>query len=520
MHKYTRTSNISTKKDFMEGVLFYASLSLIFILSITFKFFFRTKHRYTNLPPSPPSLPVLGHLHLLSPTVHRTFHQLSQKYGPVVSLWFGSRRVVVVSSSSVAEECFAKNDIVLANRPRFMLTGKHIGYNYTTVVESPYGDHWRNLRRIGATEIYSTSRLNMFSSVRKEEVKQLLFKLSQNSREDFTKVHFRNMLSEMTFNIVMTMVAGKRFHGDDVSDKEQAKRFRDLMREAFTYGGVTNPSDFVPMFKWFGSGGFEKKVINLGKRIDAFLQGLIDEQHISKTTSSQGEASTMIHHLLSMQETEPEYYTDEIIKGHILVMLLAGTDSSSLTLEWAMSNLLNHPEVLKTARAEIDAEFGQERLIEEADIFKLPYLQGIMSETFRLYPTAPLLVPHYSSEDCTIGGFDVLCDTIVMINAWAIHRDPTLWDDPESFKPERYVNGGDDSHKLMPFGQGRRACPGAALAQRVLGLSLGSLIQCYEWERTNEMKVDMTEGKGLTMPKAVPLEAMCKARPIVNKIFS
>ncbi|KAK9949049.1 hypothetical protein M0R45_004595 [Rubus argutus] len=504
----------------MERILLYTTLSFIFILSITFKFFFGTKHRrHTNLPPSPLSLPILGHLHLLEPLLHRTFHHLSQKYGPVFSLWFGSRRVVVVSSSSTAEECFTKNDVVLANRPRFMLTGKHMGYNYTTVVESPYGDHWRNLRRIGAMEIYSPSRLNMFSGIRKDEVKQLLFKLSRHSREDFAKVDLRSMLSEMTFNIIMTMVAGKRYYGEDVSDHEESKRFRDLMRQAFTYGGATNLVDFLPILKWVGSGGFEKKVIDMGKRMDAFLQGLIDEQRLSKTASDQRAADTMIHHLLSLQESEPEYYTDQIIKGHILVMLLAGTDTSSLTLEWVMSNLLNHPNVLKKARAELDAEFGQ-HLIDEPDVYKLPYLQTIISETLRLYPTAPLLVPHYSSEDCTIGGFDVPRDTMVMINAWAIHRDPTLWDDPESFKPERFANGGDDSHKLMPFGQGRRACPGAALAQRVVGLTLASLIQCFEWERVGEMAVDMTEGKGVTMPKAVPLEAMCKARPIVNKALS
>ncbi|XP_062003991.1 cytochrome P450 81Q32-like [Rosa rugosa] len=504
----------------MDGLFFCTSLSLIFILLITIKFLFRTKHHsHTNLPPSPPTVPIIGHLHLLQPLVHRTFHHLSQIYGPVFSLWFGSHRVVVVSSSSIAEECFTKNDIVLANRPRFMLAGKHMGYNYTNVVESPYGDHWRNLRRISTTEIYSPSRLNMFSSIRTDEVKQLLFKLSHNSREDFAKVDLRSMLSELTFNIIMTMVAGKRYYGDDMSDKEEAKQFRDLMSEGLSYAGATNPSDFVPILKWFGGGGFEKKVMDLGKRMDAFLQGLIDEQNPSKTTSDRT-ANTLIHHLLSLQESQPEYYTDQIIKGLILIMLLAGTDTSSLTMEWAMSNLLNHPEVLKRARAELDAEFGQERLIDEPDIFKLPYLQSIISETLRLYPTAPLLVPHYTSDDCTIGGFDVPCDTIVMINVWAIHRDPTLWDDPESFKPERFANGGEEPYKFMPFGQGRRACPGMGLAQRVVGLALGSLIQCFDWEKVSEMKVDMTEGKGLSMPKAVPLEAMCKARPIVNKVLS
>ncbi|KAB2623783.1 cytochrome P450 81D11-like [Pyrus ussuriensis x Pyrus communis] len=156
----------------MEDFLFYISLSLIFLF-FTFKFLLVRKRPELNLPPSPPSLPIIGHLHLLNFPVHRTLHRLSQKHGPIFSLWFSSRRVVIVSSSSAVQECFTKNDIVLANRPR-LLMGKHIGYNYTTEVASPYGDHWRNLRRISAIEIFSTARLNTSSNIRKEEVKHLL----------------------------------------------------------------------------------------------------------------------------------------------------------------------------------------------------------------------------------------------------------------------------------------------------------------------------------------------------------
>ncbi|XP_062004033.1 cytochrome P450 81E8-like [Rosa rugosa] len=499
----------------MEDIWFYTSLSLIFLL-FTFKFLFQSKHRrYKNLPPTPSSLPILGHLHLLKPPVHRTFHRLSQTYGPIFSLWFGSRRVVIVSSPSAVEECFTKNDVVLANRPRLLL-GKYIGYNWSTVVVSPYGDHWRNLRRIGAIEIFSSQRLNMFSTIRKDEVKHLVRKLAQNSSSgDFTRVEMKSMFNELTFNIIMTMVAGKRYYGDDVyvSDKEKAKQFREIMTEAIAYGGAANPADFLPILNWTGAGGYEKKVRELGKRTDAFLQGLIDEHRGIKR-------NTMIDHLLSLQESQPEYYTDQIIKGIIVVLLLAGTDTSAVTLEWAMSNLLNHPHVLKKARAELDSHLGPDRVVDEPDVPKLPYLQSIVSETLRLYPAAPLLLPHLSSDYCTVGGFDVPRDTMVLINAWALHRDPALWEDPESFKPERFENGGDESHKLMSFGLGRRACPGAGLAQRVVGLTLGSLIQCFEWERVGEKEIDMKEGKGLTMPKAVPLEAMCKARPIVNKFLT
>lgn len=198
---------------------------------------------------------------------------------------------------------------------------------------------------------------------------------------------------------------------------------------------------------------------------------------------------------------------------------MAGTETSAVALEWAMSNLLNSPEVLEKARVELDTQVGQDRLIEEADVTKLQYLQNIISETLRLHPPLSMLLPHLSSEDCTVGSYDVPRNTMLMVNAWAIHRDPKIWADPTSFKPERFENGPVDAHKLISFGLGRRACPGAGMAQRTLGLTLGSLIQCFEWKRIGEEKVDMTEGGGTIVPKAIPLDAQCKARPIISKIF-
>ncbi|XP_058006183.1 cytochrome P450 81Q32-like [Hevea brasiliensis] len=202
--------------------------------------------------------------------------------------------------------------------------------------------------------------------------------------------------------------------------------------------------------------------------------------------------------------------------------ILAGTDTSAATLEWAMSNLLNHPGVLEKAKAEIDAEVGQGRLIDESDLSKLPYLQAIITQTLRLYPVAPLLIPHMSSENCSVGGYDVPKDTILLINAWAIHRDPEVWDDPEGFKPERMLENGTgiDSCKILPFGMGRRACPGMGLANRVVGLTLGSLIQCFEWKRVGVEEIDMMEGTGITMPKAHPLVAMRKPRHFIDGVFT
>ncbi|XP_039034796.1 cytochrome P450 81D11-like [Hibiscus syriacus] len=260
--------------------------------------------------------------------------------------------------------------------------------------------------------------------------------------------------------------------------------------------------------------------------MDRLLQKLIDEHRYKKLENNNNIYNSTIDHLLNLQQSDPHYYTDEIIKGLMLVLIFAGTDTSAVTLEWAMSNLLNHPEVLRRAKAEIDSEIGEENLIDESDLPKLKYLQSIIHETLRLYPAVPLLLPHVPSSDCTIGGYDVPRGTIVLVNAWSIHRDPNSWEDPTSFKPERFENdeklGGDDdlgTHKLMPFGLGRRACPGAGQAQRVVGLTLGALIQCFEWERIDGKVIDMVEGRGGTMPKAHPLKALCKARPIVYRTF-
>ncbi|RYQ80772.1 hypothetical protein Ahy_Scaffold1g106954 isoform B [Arachis hypogaea] len=476
---------------------FFLYLSLITIsFLLTLKLLFKSR-ALKNLPPGPPCLPLIGNLHQLKQPFHRAFYELSQKYGKLFSLWFGSRLVVVVSSQTAAQECFSKNDIVLANRPHF-LTGKYIGYNDTTLALAPYGDHWRNLRRIATVEVLSTHRITTFLEIRRDEIMRLVQKLARESSNGFNRVELRSKFSEMTFNTMMRMISG---------NVEEARQFRAIIKELVALGGANNPGDFISVLRWFDFDGLENKLKRLSKRTDSFLQGLIDEHRSRKINTN-----TMIDHLLTQQQSHPEYYTDQIIKGLILVMLLAGTDTSSVTLEWAMSNLLNHPEIIKKARKEIDREIGQDRLIDEPDVSKLNYLQNIVNETLRLNPAAPLLVPHLSSEDFTLEGYKVPKDTMVLVNAWAIHRDPKVWgDDATQFKPERFEKQGEEN-KLIAFGIGRRACPGANLAQRTVNLALGLLIQCFEWERTTHEEIDMVEWKGQVVSKKIPLEAICKVR--------
>ena len=193
-----------------------------------------------------------------------------------------------------------------------------------------------------------------------------------------------------------------------------------------------------------------------------------------------------------------------------------------------MALLLNHPAALKKAQAEIDAHVGEpgRRLLDKTDLPHLPYLHCIISETLRLCPAAPLLLPHEAAADCELHGYDVAAGTIVLVNAYAIHRDPAAWGPaPEEFRPERFEHGGGGAagDKLMlPFGMGRRKCPGESLAMRTMGMVLGTLIQCFDWSRVGDAEVDMAASSGTIMFKAVPLEALCKPRatmiPLLQKI--
>ncbi|CAJ1929450.1 unnamed protein product [Sphenostylis stenocarpa] len=498
----------------MENILINVFYLVAFVVTLKFLFF---RKRLKNPPPSIPSFPLIGNLHLLKHPIHRTLHALSQKYGPIFTLRFGYQPVLVVSSAAAAEECFTKNDIIFANRFHSTKT-KYLAFNNTVITVSSYGDHWRNLRRISSLEILSNHRLNSFLGIRNDETLKLLRKLARVSGKDagFTRVELRPMFAELTFNIVMRMVCGKRYYGEeelDGTNAEEAKKFRDVMDELSQFGLGSNLGDFVPIFRLFNFSG-HKKLRKFGEKLDALFQGLIDE-HRSKKESS----DTMIDHLLSSQQSQPEYYTDQIIKGLIMALIVAGTETSAAAIEWGMSHLVNNPEVLEKARIELDTHVGEVRLVEEMDVTKLQYLQNIVSETLRLTPPVPMLIPHLSSEHCTVGGYDVPRNTVLMVNAWAIHRDPELWANPTSFKPERFENGPVNGRQLIPFGMGRRACPGAAMAQRTLGLTLSSLIQCFEWKRIGEEKVDLSEGRGSIVRKAIPLEVQCKARPIISKDF-
>ncbi|KAH9611215.1 hypothetical protein KSS87_006952 [Heliosperma pusillum] len=473
-------------------------------------------HKFQNIPPSPfPTIPILGHLHLLKnrDTIHRTLLNLSNKLGPVLHLQLGSRRTVVVSSAQAAEDCLHTNDIVFANRPA--LVGSHItGYGGTTMVWAPYGPLWRIHRKIASTEILSPHRVNALCHIRADEVKLLLRRIHVAGPNKIIEI--KSDLVGLVTNVMMRMIAGKRIYNEN--ENEVGKRF-DKMIDAL-HGESFVTVDFFPFLEYLGmKRAAEKRFEKIFVEIDAFLQELVDEQKKKveelegcdgvdeELISRNNNGKNLIRVLLDLKKKDPGYATDDIIKGLVQNLLLAGTETSASTMEWALALLVNNPQVLRSAKREIDDHVGKNRLLGESDLAHLPYLHCVINETLRMYPAAPLLLPHESSSDCLVGGYHIRKGTLLNLNLWAIQNDPKIWDEPRKFKPERFegVKGDRVGYQFMPFGSGRRACPGENLAKRVVGLTLGSIIQCFDLERVGE--IDMEEKVSLSMWKAKPLHA-------------
>ncbi|KAK2660209.1 hypothetical protein Ddye_006742 [Dipteronia dyeriana] len=497
--------------------LFYLSV-VVSIIAIVYQYaLHRRINQQKNLPPSPPSLPIIGHFHHLKMPVHETLSDLSNKYGPIFLLRLGSRPILVISSRAAIEECFRNNDIIFANRP--LLPSRRISqYNFTTIA-APYGHHWRNLRRFTALEIVSAKRLQMSSEIFADEVKFMIKHLYKRAQ----KVDVESFFYMLNFNIMMMIVAGKKcFEEEELDLDEIAKGKLDDLKQIF--GPFENMAlgDYFPYLRWLTYFGVEKQLIKVHKKRDAYIQALLDTLQNNYNPVPGGEISRpIIDVLLKLRESEPEFYTNDVVKGIILTTLLAGTHTTVITLDSAVSQLTAHPEAFKKARDEIDNQVGDSsRLINDADLTKLPYLHCIISEALRLGPVT-VLPPCESSEDCTVGGYHIPRGTQLWINAWAVHNDPEFWIEHDRFKPERFLKQSEvqekGGFKFIPFGLGRRACPGGGLGMRVMALSLGTLIQCFDWE---EVKEDQSQKTNRKKAEERHVEIIFRPRGALTKVLA
>lgn len=300
---------------------YYLTILLFFVIFLLKYLLHPRKH----LPPSPLSLPIIGHLYLIKNSFHYTLNSLSNKYGPVLYLRFGCKNLLVVSSPSAVEECFTKNDIVFANRPQSMNADK-FSFNYRSVVWAPYGDLWRALRRLAVIEIFSSNSLQKSSALRGEEIRILLLGLFKaRGDKNGAKINLSSWVSTFAFNVMMRIGTGRRCVNEEEIGTEKGNRIIEQIKGFFFATLVVlNECDFFPVLKWFGYKGIEKRMVSAHKKRDEFLNSLFDEFRQNKVSSNRNreKQGTLVETLLSLQESEPEFYTDDLIKSVLLVRFL------------------------------------------------------------------------------------------------------------------------------------------------------------------------------------------------------
>ncbi|KAJ9567967.1 hypothetical protein OSB04_003933 [Centaurea solstitialis] len=473
--------------------------------------------------------PIVGHLHLLggSQLPHMVLGDIADKCGPICTIKLGIHHVLVVSNSEMAKECFTTNDKAFATRPKAEAI-KLMGHNYALFGFALYGDYWRQVKKITTVEVLSQRRVEMLRDIRVSELRASIKdifdawveKNESEHSDKVIKVDLSQWLGHLMLNIMFRIISGKRFSPDD----EEGIRFQKVVRKFFDLMGAFVVSDYIPYLKCLDVGGCIKTMKNIAKEFDDIFDGWLKEHKIERECADQREGNQVFMRvLISILEgvSEGDFFGfkhDTVIKAACQQLLIAGTDTSSLTLTWALSLLLNNPKALQIVQDEIDEHVGRDRLVEESDMKNLVYLDAIIKETLRLYPVAPLSVPHESIEDCIVGGYNIPKGTRLLVNLWKIQRDPKFWSDPLEFRPERFLTSHKDvdvkgkHFELLPFGSGRRVCPGALFALQSMGLTLASLIQQFVLQKPSNEPIDMSESPGLTNNKAIPLVVLLSPR--------
>nr|QUN00530.1 cytochrome P450 93A161 [Tripterygium wilfordii] len=490
----------------------YIVLFLVWLVSMIVVRAILNKIRTSNhLPPSPMALPIIGHLHLLGSLPHQALHKLSLRYGPLMHILLGSVPCLVVSSPEMAKEFLKTHENSFSDRPKTAAVD-YLTYGSVDFSFAPYGPYWKFMKKICMSELLGGRTLELLLPVRREEIRRLLLFILKKANAGGT-VDVAAQLMRLTNNVVSRMLMSER-----CSDKEdEADGVRKLVQDVVELTGKFNLSDYIWFCKNLDLQGFGKRLKQVHDRFDSMAERIIEEHILARKTrkSGGGEVRDLLDILLDISEDESSEMklTRENIKAFILDIFAAGTDTNANTTEWALAELINHPSIMEKAREEIDSVVGKTRLVEESDIPNLPYIQAIVKETLRLH-TSPFITRE-STESCTINGYKIPARTQLFVNLWAVGRDPNHWENPLEFRPERFVGGnqldvrGQHFH-LLPFGSGRRGCPGISLALQMVHTTLAAMLQCFEWKIDGP--VDMEEGPGITLPKAHPLVCVPVAR--------
>ncbi|KAK4485846.1 hypothetical protein RD792_008493 [Penstemon davidsonii] len=482
-------------------ITFLLSLSIFFFFFLIIKGWKKVRAPQ-RLPPSPPKLPIIGHLHHIITSVphHYSLRELANKYGPLMHLKFGQVSTIIVSSRDIAKEVFKTHDLACADRPKTVAT-QIMWYNHTDILFCPYGDYWRQMRKICILELLSNKNVRSFEYIRKDEALVLTESILSSSGAPFN-------LTEKIF-LFMSSITCRTALGKVSMDRDGTIK---LIKKALGLAGQFDLADLFPSVKIFSFVSWNKfKLLKLRRKLDEILGNIIEEHidNFSTTKKGNGELGTedLIDVLLRLKESgELDFpITNDSIKSIIFDMFAGGTDTSSTAVEWAMSELMRNPRVMAKAQDEVRKAFNGRKTIEETEIHALKYLKLVINETLRLHPSVSM-IPRSCREEFEINGYHIPLNANVIINIWSIGRDPNYWHNPESFEPERFetnsINFLGTNFEYLPFGSGRRICPGMNFGIANVEFLLAHLLYYFDWKLPQGVgDLDMSEIDGFVVSR-------------------
>ncbi|KAK7276930.1 hypothetical protein RIF29_18079 [Crotalaria pallida] len=488
---------------FIFYTICFASFLFLFVLFKSVKRLSSSKNSTTKLPPGPWKLPIIGNLHqFLSPLPHHCLRNLAAKHGPLMHLKLGEVTNIIVSSPEMAKNIAKTHDLNFSYRPETTFS-KSTFYNGKDILFSQYGDYWRQLRKICTIELLTAKRAQSFRSIREEEVSALVKTLCES---EGSIVNLSEMISSLTYGITARAAFGKKNRNQQV--------FISAIKGIVKLAGGPCVADLYPSIRVVLEKMSRTKAEyeRFQREIDRVLQDILDDHKNKKMRDISYEAEEdLVDILLKFQQNNKDLQhplSDENIKAVIQDMFGAGGETTSLVVEWGMSEMMKNPKVMEEAQAEVRKVYATKGYVDESELHQLIYLKSVIKETLRLHPPAPLSVPRETRETCKINGYEVPAKSTVLFNLWAIGRDPEYWNEAESFKPERFLNSSIDykgTHfEYIPFGVGRRMCPGISFAIPNIELLLAKLLYHFDWKLPYGIKheeFDMTEAFGITVKR-------------------
>ncbi|XP_066376528.1 4-hydroxyphenylacetaldehyde oxime monooxygenase-like [Miscanthus floridulus] len=490
------------------------AFSLVSILLLSWSRTRRSRRRPAlNLPPGPQTLPLLGNLHQIGPLPHRGLWALARQHGPVMLLRLGSVPTVVASSPEAAREVMKTHDVHCCSRPA-MSGPRRLTYEYKDVAFALYGDHVRDMRKLFILELLSMRRVQAAWDARVAQAEKLVLNLT---RAGANPVALNEHIFSAVDGIIGTVVFGEIYGTEQFN-----LQFLNILSQVMDMLGSFSADDFFPSTAGrfidclTGVTGRRDRIF---QRFDAFLEEII-EGHLNTAHSEQHShrnprRSDLVQALIGLfkdnnASTVP--FTRDHVKAMLFDTFVGGIHTTSITMVWAMAEMIQHPSVLKSVQDEIRDVVGGKEMASPDDVSKLKLLKMVVKETLRMHPPLTLLLPRETIQQVNIRGYDVPANTRIIVNAWAIGRDPDIWEDPEEFNPERFMGSDVDfngaNFEFLPFGSGRRICPGMAMAVTNMEFILANLLHCFDWELPEGARkedMSMQEAGSLAFHKKTPL---------------